>query len=222
MTSNPELAAALELAARSAVGLLLTEPTGRISFANPAALELLGCSLEELLAPVPLEHWVPESHLAKVRAEMATRARGSSLPYRTGVRRRSGEIVELCVRPTPLFSREGEFQGSLVLIAAGHGKTVPPAHSAPQAARNGKLAAPSHPVAAGAIENPPSWQDLSPRERQIAQILVQGRKPAEIALRLGLSVHTVRSHLRLMYRKLGVHSQLEFASRLLEPQRRGA
>jgi DNA-binding CsgD family transcriptional regulator len=35
-------------------------------------------------------------------------------------------------------------------------------------------------------------------------------------------VHTLRSHLRLIYRKLGVHSQVELAAQLLERAQRPA
>jgi DNA-binding CsgD family transcriptional regulator len=60
------------------------------------------------------------------------------------------------------------------------------------------------------------WSLLSPREREIAGMLMKGNRPSEIAGALGLSVHTVRNHLRLVYRKLGVHSQIELLARLRE------
>ena len=50
---------------------------------------------------------------------------------------------------------------------------------------------------------------LSPREQEIMELLVGGRDPARVADALDLSIHTVRSHLKRMFRKLEVHSTLE-------------
>ena len=50
---------------------------------------------------------------------------------------------------------------------------------------------------------------LTPRERTVLQRLGQGRRPAEIADDLGLSRHTVRSHMANLHRKLDVHRRIE-------------
>lgn len=50
---------------------------------------------------------------------------------------------------------------------------------------------------------------LSPREQEIIEHLVAGRDPSRIATELDLSVHTVRSHLKRIFRKLEVHSTVE-------------
>lgn len=52
---------------------------------------------------------------------------------------------------------------------------------------------------------------LSPRERQIADLVAQGYSNANIAARLELSKNTIGVHLRHVYRKLGVHSRVELA-----------
>lgn len=41
------------------------------------------------------------------------------------------------------------------------------------------------------------------------ELLAEGAPAREIALRLGLAEATVRNHIRLMFLKLGCHSQLE-------------
>lgn len=51
--------------------------------------------------------------------------------------------------------------------------------------------------------------DLSRREREVLQILVRGHSYQEIAERLFVSIETVRTHVRNIYRKLGVHSWTE-------------
>ena len=61
---------------------------------------------------------------------------------------------------------------------------------------------------------------LTPREREIVAALSTGQRVGAIAERLGVSEHTVRNHLKAVYRKLDVHSQVELLSRWrTQPQR---
>jgi DNA-binding NarL/FixJ family response regulator len=46
---------------------------------------------------------------------------------------------------------------------------------------------------------------LSPREREILGLVASGHSPAEVAWRLGISVHTVRRHIANLSDKLGIH-----------------
>jgi DNA-binding NarL/FixJ family response regulator len=50
--------------------------------------------------------------------------------------------------------------------------------------------------------------DLTPREHEVLDLLGQGRPPKLIAGDLEISVHTCRAHIRAIYDKLDVHSQL--------------
>jgi two-component system, probable response regulator PhcQ len=50
---------------------------------------------------------------------------------------------------------------------------------------------------------------LSGREQEILSLLSDGRRVSQIAATLCLSVHTVRNHLKAIFRKLDVHSQAE-------------
>jgi DNA-binding NarL/FixJ family response regulator len=54
-------------------------------------------------------------------------------------------------------------------------------------------------------------EELSPRERDILELLAQGFPNKEIAGRLGVSDGTVRWHLRHVYEKLHVRSRTEAA-----------
>jgi DNA-binding NarL/FixJ family response regulator len=58
------------------------------------------------------------------------------------------------------------------------------------------------------------WSRLSRRERDIVRLLQDGNDAKAIARSLDLSTHTVRNHLKAVYRKLRVSSQLELVSRL--------
>ncbi len=53
---------------------------------------------------------------------------------------------------------------------------------------------------------------LSTRERQIVEALASGRRVKDIAQDLVISTHTVRNHLKAIYRKLNVRSQFELLS----------
>lgn len=57
--------------------------------------------------------------------------------------------------------------------------------------------------------------ELSPHQREIAAFVASGASSDEIARTLGRSRETVRSHVRTIYRRLGVQSRLEL-SRALE------
>ena len=54
-----------------------------------------------------------------------------------------------------------------------------------------------------------SMDDLRPRERDIARLLLQHCRVPAVARTLGISPHTVRNHLKHIYRRLDVHSQQE-------------
>jgi DNA-binding NarL/FixJ family response regulator len=49
-------------------------------------------------------------------------------------------------------------------------------------------------------------QSLSPRERQIIQLLAEGKSNKEVAVRLGISVRTAENHRARIMRKLQLHS----------------
>ncbi len=61
----------------------------------------------------------------------------------------------------------------------------------------------------------PGLDLLSPREAEIARWLLQGQRVPAISRRLTISPHTVRNHIKAMFRKFGVHSQAELVDRLM-------
>jgi DNA-binding CsgD family transcriptional regulator len=56
---------------------------------------------------------------------------------------------------------------------------------------------------------PPPPGDLTPREIEVLRSLAVGLRPEDISTSLGVSPHTVRSHIRNVISKLGVRSRLE-------------
>ena len=65
-------------------------------------------------------------------------------------------------------------------------------------------------------ESPAPLDDLTPREREILRLLVDGRTNAEIAAHLGLSLYTVKNHVRNLLGKLGAGSRTEAVSLALQ------
>jgi DNA-binding NarL/FixJ family response regulator len=76
-----------------------------------------------------------------------------------------------------------------------------------------KASPPKHASTSGAAST------LSQREKQIVAALAAGKDPKTIAQSLEISVHTVRSHLKTIYRKVGVRTQLELVTRVLGESR---
>ena len=52
---------------------------------------------------------------------------------------------------------------------------------------------------------------LTEREIQVARLVMQGRHNKEIASEMGIVPHTVESHIRSIYDKLGVHTRVDLA-----------
>jgi DNA-binding CsgD family transcriptional regulator len=55
--------------------------------------------------------------------------------------------------------------------------------------------------------------ELTPREREILELLVRGYRYGEIGERLFISLDTVRTHIRHIYEKMQVRSRAEAAAR---------
>lgn len=66
-------------------------------------------------------------------------------------------------------------------------------------------------------EEPPSrLRELTPRERQVLDLIRTGATTAQIARQLCISKATVRNHVQSMFAKLDVHSRLEAVAYLMQ------
>lgn len=61
--------------------------------------------------------------------------------------------------------------------------------------------------------SPPAKLDLTEREQDVLRCLVQGFSYKETSQHLSISVDTVRTHIRAVYKKLQVHSEAEAVAR---------
>jgi non-specific serine/threonine protein kinase len=55
---------------------------------------------------------------------------------------------------------------------------------------------------------------MTPREIEVAMLLIEGCSNRTVAKRLGISPHTARHHTQRVLAKLGVHSRAEAGARL--------
>jgi DNA-binding CsgD family transcriptional regulator len=63
----------------------------------------------------------------------------------------------------------------------------------------------------------PGWGGLTPTERQVAELVAEGKTNREAADAMFLSVKTIEANLSRVFHKLGAHSRRELAARLAEP-----
>lgn len=53
---------------------------------------------------------------------------------------------------------------------------------------------------------------MTPREREVVELISEGLSNKEIASRLGVATHTVKSHVRNVMEKLALHTRLQIAA----------
>jgi LuxR family maltose regulon positive regulatory protein len=63
---------------------------------------------------------------------------------------------------------------------------------------------------------------LTARESEVLRLIAFGCTYAQVASRLGVSLHTVTSHVKNLYRKLGVHSGAAAVMRAVQMQLLGS
>jgi DNA-binding CsgD family transcriptional regulator len=59
----------------------------------------------------------------------------------------------------------------------------------------------------------PAW-NLTPRECDVASLIIEGRSSDDIAASLFLSPHTVRDHIKAIFGKVGVHNRRQLTAAL--------
>lgn len=71
----------------------------------------------------------------------------------------------------------------------------------------------TEPTAGGGMPGAPRQAaSLTRREQQIAELIAEGLTNKELARHLGITVHTVKSHLHSVLHKLGLHTRLQIAA----------
>ena len=181
-----------------------------IELPERSGLELLR-SVRERALPVP----VALTTVAPLLETAVTAMRFGAVDYLTvpmasaELLARVGEAVRKSAELQAIA--EAKQQAAHLTLSAGAleaslSRTLPPSSSRLRAAPR-LTEAPDTPEA-GPLSR------LSPREREIAELLMEGNAVSEMAATLALSPNTVRNHVKSIFGKLRVHSQVELLSRL--------
>jgi len=205
--------------------LVARDLEGRIIFMNRHALEWSGYEPQEvegrsgeMFLPEELRHVFAEEHAAVL---------GGDMRARLGVfRRKDGRTSPAVSVPQLLRNEAGEVIGTLsVVIELASVQTAKrwavPAHGdfGDRLRRiahelEGISLVATMPRARLVPLDHPDLRALSAREREILREIAAGARVPSIAKKLFISPHTVRNHLKAIYRKLGVASQVELVERI--------
>ena len=206
-------------------GVLITDENGHRTYCNAALSDLVGADPLEPTGTDAPPRWLPESQQERYSEYIAQARSGKisgdivSLDWKveTSTGQHIGALIKLIPMrntgegPVPIMwlivpdrvvmdapagssTRLGQLEESLRRIANELGRIgMVPSSNGGYASR-------------AAL---PELDRLSPREAEVLDQLLAGHRVTSIATELEVSEHTVRNHLKSMFRKLGVHSQAE-------------
>ena len=176
------LSRALETTSSS---VLLFGNEGGILFANPSADHLLSRQTEdELLGSCNNRPQQPLFNLLSSLVERVASPDGPDSPWSGMIEFENGRMMACEVSTVPASASDGP---NAVLV------TLQPTESESDARM--QMFSSSH--------------GLSPREREVLQLLGRGLTTAAMADELGISPHTIRDHLKNLYRKTGTKGRNE-------------
>jgi PAS domain S-box-containing protein len=212
-----ELARAID---RVNCGVMARSPAGTIVYANDRLHQWLRWDRDELVGQ-QVGTMVPEELRELLATEMISIQEGDERARLNVLRRKDGTTFPVIVLPHPMYDSCGEYEGSIVLfIDLGTVQTAKPLGPAPQDNVRGTLGrialelqsitlTAELPSATLLPLHHPELAILSPREMEVLTQLMGGHRVPVIAEQLHISQHTVRNHLKAIYRKAGVGSQSE-------------
>jgi PAS domain S-box-containing protein len=217
---SPTVADSLQAVADISAAVGSVDERGRIRQLSIDVKPLLGYEPADLIGTMPEElihpHDVDSVRTAFVNAS-PTRA---SVNVVVRVRDAAGTWRSLSVIATP---RDDE-RGSVFAATLATPLEVNPANASARrvAELERRLLRIGREVEAAGLGGPaipdpetiPGLEDLTARQWQILVRLLHGDRVATIAKEMFLSASTVRNHLSVIYRRLGVHSQAELIEKL--------
>ena len=171
----------LTLVDRIGVPASLHDVDGRFLHMNPTAELVAGFTMAEMRGKRFTDPLPPAAREA-VEAHFNRALGGEPTDFETVFIDGSGEPRSVRAQHLPLLE-DGEVVGVLILAWAGRQppRTLP-------------------------LDPPPQ---LTPRQREILELIASGRSTAEIAGELTLSTETVRNHMRGLLRELDAHTRVE-------------
>ena len=194
-------------------GVLATDTKGTRIYSNPALDGYVGsdaCTPRHSTAPpafLPAES--RDRYLRYVDLMMRGALAQETIALDFAIIDARGEVSEVPVRLVPVVSPRGRMTGMLWVFYlnsgadSAHARDLERAlaHIADELRSIGYAPEPPPPVL--------GLDDLSPREHEVFELLLVGHRVSTMAEQLCLSKHTVRNHLKSIFKKTGVHSQAE-------------
>lgn len=210
-------------------GLVGRDADSSILFVNDRLLKWTYYERDELLGR-PVHDLFPPELAEATAAEVRATEQGDLRARLSAMRRRDSTTFPVLIIPETFEDEDGRFAGIVsVVIDLGTLDTAKRVSGAPARSLTGRLeriAQELHSLSLTAVSAPgsvplshPSLADLSPRESEVLSILVSGKRSPAIAAELHISPHTVRNHLKSIFRKLGVGSQAELIDRMRSLER---
>jgi PAS domain S-box-containing protein len=201
-------------------GLVFVDATGAIRFANERLLEVSGYTPSDIEG-APLTELAPEEVRRSIDEDIVSMAEGDARARISALRRKDGRTFPVVVLPSRFTWPDGSYRGLLlVIVDLGEVDTAKRAEGLGGAGRVSssldRIARELRTISLFATGDGPAIAHdhpgialLSEREREVLSELLGGTRVPAIAKKLFISPHTVRNHLKSMYRKLDVTSQSE-------------
>lgn len=208
-------------------GVLITDENGRCTYSNPALDHMVGTKACDPALTDDAPGWISLPHQTEYR-RLITRSLNGRIPRRPqmvswNLMNFDGDAISTQTKIIPMHNGTGPSAALLWIFspAPEEARVIqdPRRRELEDAMRriSDELGRIGLAASGGVAESPPVHPDmdlLSKRERDVVTHLLQGHRVVSIAELLEVSEHTVRNHLKSIFRKLGVHSQAELVDRL--------
>ena len=205
-------------------GMIGRDPESQILFVNPRILRWTGWERSDLIGR-PLRMLFPPEIQAQTRREVTATERGDMRARLSIMLRKDSTTFPILVIPQTFEDSAGKHGGIVSLVVdlgtietAKHVGGTPPRTLAGRLEQiSWELQSLSLAAAVSSETMPlshPDLRELSSRESEILSLLASGDRSAAIAKQLHISPHTVRNHLKSIFKKLGVKNQGELIARV--------
>jgi PAS domain S-box-containing protein len=205
-------------------GLVARDLEGRVVFINQRLLGWLSYEKEEVEGQ-PISMLVPPELRELLEDDLHAVEEDDLRARLLAIRRKDATTFPVITIPQRFFDAEGNLDGYFSIVvdlgAVLTAKQVGPAHPVDIRETLGRIAMELQSICLSAVVGSasvplhhPELNDLSPREAEVLSLLVAGDRVPTIADRLHISQHTVRNHLKSMYRKLDVGTQADLIERV--------
>ena len=206
-------------------GLVAEDTDGNIAFVNQKLLDWLGYERDELLGK-HIDVLVPQELHQFMEDDLQAAEEGDVRSRLLAVRRKDSTTFPVVTIPQRFLTADGTFDGYFSIVvdlgAVLTARQIGPPNAVDVRSTLHRIALELQSIslaagvgAASALPlHHPDLEELSPREAEVLSLLVAGDRVPGIAERLCISPHTVRNHLKSMFRKLGVGNQSELIDRV--------